>query len=80
MEDRIEVLERLLLDLNAQVVCMRSVLHALIETHHDHAALDTVLAEQKLKLEATLVASVAPDEQIASCLGLLDSLRRTAQK
>ena len=79
MEQRVEALEKLLLDLNAQVGAMRSVLHALIATHPDQSALDAVLADQKLKLEATLVASVASDDQIASCIGLLDSLRNTAR-
>lgn len=80
MEQRVEVLEKLLLHLQAQVVGMRNVLHAVIETRHDPAALDALLADYKLKLEATLGASVASDQNIETALELIAAMRSTAQK
>lgn len=80
MEQRVEVLEKLLLHLQAQVVGMRNVLHAVIETRRDPAALDALLADYRLKLEATLGASVASDQNIETALELIAAMRSTAQK
>ncbi|HBZ96098.1 hypothetical protein [Pseudomonas sp. UBA7530] len=80
LEQRVEVLEKLLLNLQAQTVGMRNALHAIIETRHNPAALDAMLADYKLKLEATLGASIASDSAIEEALALLDLMRLSAQK
>ncbi len=80
MSDHTEDLAPLLLDLHAQIVGMRNVLHVLIETHPDRQKVDALLADYRLRIEAVLGPSVASDAVIETCLGLVDAMRASAQK
>lgn len=80
MPDQTEDLAPLLLHLQAQVVAMRNVLHALIETHPAPERVDALLADYRLKMEAVLGPSVASDAAINAGLDTIDAMRASAQR
>lgn len=77
---RVEALERMTLDLQAQVVGMRSALHAIVESHPNHAELEQLLNSHKFRLESMLGASIAPDSSVSASLAMLDELLDTLRK
>lgn len=69
----------LLLNTQAEVSAIRSVLHALVGAFPDKPEIAFRLSDQLIRLEAELVASIVPDSAIDKTVALLRGLLHTAR-
>ena len=78
--EEFEQLMSMLVSMQSQITGLTTTVRALIESHPDRQAVDSILERQHLRLEAVQGESTAPDPAISTILSLLDDMRTIARR